>query len=214
MGNLFRLDSKFMQTLSTFGDYVFLNVLFLLCSVPIFTMGAARSALYRAMFEMQEGNGALYKKFFKAFKENFKAGTVLFLLKGIIIAFLTWSFWLVLNNNILPMQKFFAVAIVLFMVMVAMVASSFGPQVAMFNATVKEFIRNGMYIALSELWRALAVAVMDLAPIFFFLLDPALFMYLLPVWAFLYFSVTTNLAARLWKKPFDSYIRNAESQGK
>lgn len=214
MGNLFRLDSKFMQTLSTFGDYVFLNVLFLICSIPIFTMGAARSALYRAMFEMQEGNGALYKKFFKAFKENFKAGTVLFLLKGVIMALLAWSFWLVLKNDILPMRGFFGFSVAAFMVMIAMMSASFGPQVAMFNATVKEFIRNGIYIALSELWRALAVAVMDLAPIFFFLLDPALFMFLLPVWAFLYFSVTTNLAVRLWKKPFDSYIRNAEKQGK
>ena len=56
------------------------------------------------------------------------------------------------------------------------------------------------------------LAVIAAGAVLFFLLDPALFGALGPLWLFLYFSVTVNFSARLWKKPFDRYIKNAENQ--
>lgn len=210
MNQIFNINSKFMQTLMQVGDFILLNTLFLLGCVPLVTIGASKTALYRVMFEMQEGNGGLYKKFFKVYIRDILPSTVLFLLKNVVIAFLCWELWLIWNNDILPMRNFLLVAATLFLVGWSVVFSNMGAQICMFKSTLKEYLRNAVYITLSETWRALLVGIMDIFPVLFFLLDPALFGALGPLWLFLYFSVTTSFSAKLWKKPFDRYIKNAE----
>lgn len=214
MKQLFSLDSKFMQILMTVGDYIILNVLFLVCCVPIVTIGAARSALYRVMFEMLEDNGNLYKKFFKCFAKDIKTTLPVFLLKGGVTLFLCWDLWLIFNNKLPFSSALFMIAVLLFLLLWAVAFSSVGPQIALFKSSFKQYLLNGLYIAITQPWRALAVGVMDIFPIVFFLLDPVLMMVLGPVWFFLYFSVSTNVSARLWKKPFSQYIENAEKQEK
>ena len=43
---LFSYDSKLMQTLTFVADLILLNILYLLCCVPMFTIGAAQGALW------------------------------------------------------------------------------------------------------------------------------------------------------------------------
>ena len=52
MQGLFSIDSKFMQVLSRIYDIAVLNMLYLLTCLPIFTIGAATSALYAVCFRM------------------------------------------------------------------------------------------------------------------------------------------------------------------
>ena len=42
---LFSPDSKFMRAMSTLGDLMLLNLVFLLCCIPVVTVGAAVTAL-------------------------------------------------------------------------------------------------------------------------------------------------------------------------
>lgn len=49
MDQFFHSEGKIMQFLSTLADLVMLNLLTILCSLPIFTLGAAVTALYDAM---------------------------------------------------------------------------------------------------------------------------------------------------------------------
>ena len=44
--NIFSYESKLMQTLMVIGDYIILNLMFLVFSIPIFTIGAAQAGLY------------------------------------------------------------------------------------------------------------------------------------------------------------------------
>ncbi len=214
MKQLFSLDSKFMQILMTLGDYIILNVVFLVCCVPIVTIGAAKSALYRVMFEMMEDKGNLYKKFFKCYVKDLKTTLPLFLLKGGVTLFLCWDLWLIFNNKLPLSSALFVIAVFLFLLLWAVGFSSVGAQVALFQSSFKQYLLNGIYIAITQPWRALAVGAMDIFPIVFYLLDPVLMMVFGPLWLFLYFSVTVNLSARLWKKPFEGYIKNAEDQEK
>jgi len=76
MRKFFSFDSPLMQSLATVADYMLLNILFLICSIPIVTMGAAKTALYRVMFDMLEEKGNTFKRFFKAFASELKTITV------------------------------------------------------------------------------------------------------------------------------------------
>lgn len=85
-------DSKFMYYAFKFSDLVTLNILFIVCSLPILTIGASLSAMHYVLLGILRDNldhGIAYS-FFKSFRANFKQGTaiwLLYLLIGCIIAF-------------------------------------------------------------------------------------------------------------------------------
>ena len=83
---LFDLDNPVMRFLSRVADILTLNLLFVVCSIPVFTVGASITALYYCCFKMKdEEEGYLTRRFFKSFKENFKQATIMWL---ILLAFL------------------------------------------------------------------------------------------------------------------------------
>ena len=51
---LFDLDNPVMRFLSKVADVLTLNLLFLLCSIPVFTIGASTTALYYCFFKMKD----------------------------------------------------------------------------------------------------------------------------------------------------------------
>ena len=81
MSKLFSTDSLLWRALSKMTDLIWLNILFVVCSIPIFTIGASLSAMYSVTFKMTVGEeGAISQDFFKAFRENFKQATILWLI--------------------------------------------------------------------------------------------------------------------------------------
>lgn len=78
---LFSYDSPLSQTLLKLSWSCYLNLLWLLCSLPVFTMGASTTALYAVTLKIvQEKEGNLTAQFFRAFRENFRQATVLWLI--------------------------------------------------------------------------------------------------------------------------------------
>lgn len=78
---LFSSDSLLSKTLSLIGDIVTLHFIWLFCSLPVFTIGASTTALYYAMMKrIRTEEGYVAKNFMRSFKENFRQGTILWLL--------------------------------------------------------------------------------------------------------------------------------------
>ena len=62
-------DSGIMRVLSKICDIVCLNVLWLVCSLPIITIGASTTALYTVMLKLVKNEeGYIFKGFLHAFK--------------------------------------------------------------------------------------------------------------------------------------------------
>ncbi len=77
----FSYESRFSQLLLKLCYACYLNLLWFVCSIPIFTIGASTTALYYACLKIvrdEENNVAA--QFFHSFKENFKQATVLWLI--------------------------------------------------------------------------------------------------------------------------------------
>lgn len=55
MRKFFELDNPVSQFLGRMGDLIVLNVLFLVCSVPLVTIGASLTAMIKVIQEYQEG---------------------------------------------------------------------------------------------------------------------------------------------------------------
>ncbi|HCI73393.1 MAG TPA: hypothetical protein DHV42_02495, partial [Lachnospiraceae bacterium] len=78
---IFSLDNPVMRFLSRVADVMALNLLFIICSIPIITIGASLTAMYYCLFKIkEEEEGYLVKKFFHSFKQNFKQATLMWLI--------------------------------------------------------------------------------------------------------------------------------------
>ena len=82
-------DSMFNRFLFRIFDTLMLAVLTIVCSLPIFTIGAAVSALYDMMIKIVlDKDSSLFKSYFKSFKKNFVKGTLIWLICLAGIAFI------------------------------------------------------------------------------------------------------------------------------
>lgn len=92
MGDFFSSEGPLIGFLQKIGMLIVLSVLFLLCSLPLVTMGAAASALYYAVAKsVRRGRGYPTKEFFRAFKRNLKNGTVLTVIFGGLAALILYN---------------------------------------------------------------------------------------------------------------------------
>ena len=74
-------DSPFSQLLLKLCYACYLNLLWFICCIPIFTIGASTTALYYTTLKItREEDRSLTRMFFRSFRENFRQSTVLWLI--------------------------------------------------------------------------------------------------------------------------------------
>lgn len=75
---LFDPENGLWQTVAHVADTFGLSLCWLLCSLPLFTIGASTSALYSAVHHgIRRAQAGCYVRFFSAFKDNFKTALLL-----------------------------------------------------------------------------------------------------------------------------------------
>ena len=90
---IFNLDNPVMRFLGRIADLMLLNLLFIVCSLPIVTIGASLSAMYYCLFKIKdEEEGYIIKKFFHSFRDNLKQATAMWLIMLVFFAILFLEF--------------------------------------------------------------------------------------------------------------------------
>ena len=88
--NFLSYDSKFGQFFVKFFNGCYLNLLWFVCSLPIFTIGASTTALYYVTLKIAKGEEtSVTRMFFRSFRQNFRQSTVLWLIllaAGLLLA--------------------------------------------------------------------------------------------------------------------------------
>lgn len=81
LSGFFNYDNPVWRFIGKFGDLIILNVLWFVCSIPIFTIGASTTAVYYVTLKLaRNDDGYTIRSFFKSFKENFKQATIIWLI--------------------------------------------------------------------------------------------------------------------------------------
>ena len=79
--SIFSYESRFSQILFRFAYACILGMFWFVSSVPVFTVGAATTALYSVMLKVADNaEGNVIKQYWRAFKENFKQATQIWLI--------------------------------------------------------------------------------------------------------------------------------------
>lgn len=90
-------DSSFMRGLSDLTDAMWINILMMVTSIPIVTIGASLTAAHYAARHSLIGEGHVTSNYFKAFKSNFAESSLLWLIFGLTGALLVYS-WVFLRG--------------------------------------------------------------------------------------------------------------------
>ena len=162
MRRLLDINNPIMRFLTAMFDLMALSVLWVVFSLPIFTMGAASTALYSAAYHhVRKGEDYLWNSFFSAYKENFKRSTLTWLVALAILGFLGADA-LLLRSLILQGYSFgWFYGVTLALVVLALTWTVYlAAYAARFNGTVKEVLRYSFMLLRAHPVKMLCVMVL------------------------------------------------------
>lgn len=191
MKNLFDPDSKFMGFCQKFVQYFVMNLLWLLCCLPVFTAGSAAKAMYASLFAIRQEETWHAKDFFRAFRQDFGRTTVLWLLILLLGGALILDYFLVARMAFAGRMAVIGV-IFFFLFALAFFNSMVFPMLSQFPCTLRESVINGVLLSLAHLPKILLVTAMNLLPWGLWLVVPKLFWML----GFFWFTCGFALIAR------------------
>lgn len=205
MSKLFSMDSKFMRVMGRIGDLILLNFLFIMTSLPVVTIGASSVALYTVCFRLgtdrEEGTT---KSYFKAFVQNFKQATILWLLLFFCLAtaLINTLFFLVMPNALRYVSILFGI---LFLLALFILTYIF-PLMSQFESKKKPLFLNSLIMSMGYLPRTVLMAALNAFPWVLLSIDMYHFLYGSMIWFMIYFSGIAYLNSRILRKVFAPYM--------
>lgn len=210
MGKLFDLDSPFMRLLNRIADLMIMNFIVAVCCIPIFTAGAAFTAMHYVFLKIVRGEeGYLVRGFFKSFKQNFKQATILWLLMLLLIAILGGDFWIMAYSG-LHFPKALIIILMALSIVLVMVGVYIFPVLSRFENTIRNTLKNAFCMAVLHLPRTLLMVVLMALPfiVLYFSTYAGIFVILFGI------SVPAYLSALLYSgifKKFEPAVEAAAS---
>ncbi len=150
--DFFRADGPIYGFMSRLWDMVKLNACWLLCSLPIVTMGAATTAAFHVTMKMVDNQeGYIGKSFFKAFRENLKQGSIMgcLLLVAAYAVYLDAELWRVYDSPL-----FFTIFVLSAYVVITGFLYAFA-LLARYQNTVINTLRNSFGISMRYFFRTI-----------------------------------------------------------
>ena len=86
MNNIFNPDNKFFSFMGRVADLMILNLLCIVCCIPVFTAGPAIAAMYYITLKMARNEILCGKGFFHSFKQNLKQGIVIQIIMLLLVS--------------------------------------------------------------------------------------------------------------------------------
>ncbi len=161
--NLFNPESGLMITMSRITDVIFLSIFWLMCCIPVVTVGASFAALYDATYRVfRENEKNTWKRFFSTFRDNWKGGivpTILFLLAGAGLMKAVITLWNLAVAGSLSWMMFSALAFVA-MVILGILSVMF-PMLSRFENSFAALVKNTVFLSLANLPRTMVLGILN-----------------------------------------------------
>ena len=214
MNKLFDLNSPLMRVLSRMADLVFISVLWVICCIPIITIGPATAAMYHVTLKLvRKDEIRVTTCFFQGFKSNFKQGVILniiFMVVGIVILL---DYFIMLNAEgtagMLTSTCFFVMGIWLLCIMFYAY-----PLQAQFYNPIRRTLMNAAILSMQKFPNTVIVFLLNMLPVILLLVsvDTMKFVILTaPFWIVLAPGLAAYLCSKRFVKLFDPYV-NPENE--
>ena len=175
-------DNVVMRAIGKIGDLICLNVLWLICCIPVITIGASTTALYTVMLKLvRNEEGYIFRGFFKAFKSNFKQSTIIWII--LLLLGIVWTVDFRLAGlmpgtvGIVLSAIFLALGFMLLSVLIYIF-----PLTARYENGIKATFKNALILAVAKLPYTFLMVLITVAAVFASLWSTFTLMFSLPLW--------------------------------
>lgn len=209
MNRLFSLEGRLFQILSRITDLILLNVLWLITSLPVITIGASTTALYSVTLKMVRNEESyIAQSYLRSFRQNLRQSTAVWL--GFLLAASVLYYDYYICGLIGEQASAHAGSLLknLIGILALFLAGGFCylfPVLARFHNTSIGTVKNAFLMALAHLPYTAALLLLLFAPVLLMLRYPALMIAGIFFYLFIGAALTALAASWLLRRVFDRY---------
>lgn len=203
-------DNAFFDFMGRIGDIVILNVLFLLTSIPIVTVGMSATALYQVLFRRMRGE-CVYpaREYMEACRKEWKGATKIWLFFLLTGALLLFDIFYAENLPDILAGAIGCITTVWYAVLCYVF-----PLQARFENNMKDVLKNALLLAVKYIPYTLIIAILNAIPFICILMGVFPTMMAMPLYCFIGFGLTARINVifldRIFKAAMNDGGRNNE----
>jgi len=200
INSLFSPNNVFFRFMGRISDLMILNFLWIICSIPIITIGASTTALYDTTLKLiDETEGYLFKNFLKSYKQNFKKATIIWI--GVLFIFfiigVNLAFWIQFKS----ITGYITVSIMLFMLFLFLFTEIYlFPILSKFNKSIKDTVKYAFILSMKYLPYSLIIMVISSIFIVLTVIFPFTILFMIFVGVAFYAYISSYLFGIIFKK--------------
>ena len=207
MGRFFNMDNKFFVFMGRLADLCMLNILCIICCLPVVTAGASLTALYYVTMKMVRNEESyIFRSFFKSFKQNFRQATVinLIMLAAAALLYLDTRITKAMAD---PVGKILAMIFALFTMIYLIILLYLYPVLAKFYNSIKNTFKNALLMGIRHLpYTFLMLAVCTSPLLILFIPSFQVQMFLILVLILIGPALAAYCNSHFFVRIFDKYI--------
>ncbi len=213
MNRIFNMDNKFFVFMGRVADLIILNLVCLVCCIPIITIGASLTALYYVTLKMVRNEESyIIKSFFKSFRENFKQSTIINVI--MLVTAVMLFFDLNISRNLEGMlSQVLTCIFIAFSFLYFLVFLYIYPLQSKFYNTIKNTFSNSILMAIRHLPYTVIMIIISLIPVAVLFIPDARIQATMMMLVFLMgISTISYLNSKFFVKIFDNYIPDEKEE--
>lgn len=206
---LFDPNNPLMRSMSKVADIIILNILFMVCSIPVVTIGPALTALHCVTMKLvRDEEGGIIKDFFQSFRLNFRQALTIHLIMLAVAAVLFIDIYFVLySKNDLGAMAYILFGVAAFLGVIGVLTLLYVyPVLAKFDNPTGRTMVLAFTLAIRHLPTTIVLAIITAIPILAMMIpheSVIAFIYLMLIFGF---SAVAMAQASFLRKVFDQYI--------
>lgn len=188
------IDNPFFNFMGRLADIVLLNLLFLVCSLPVITIGASLAALYQSCDDMPEGEFiSAFRNFFGTFRKQFKKSIriwLVFLATGCLLIFDILFLGGTGGRNVWSVV---GIGVGCLFVLWEMIFCYIFPVVLKKGGGVMEMSKESMLLAVRNFPYTIIMALLNMIPLLSFILGGRILISAIPIYLLFGFGLTAYI---------------------
>ena len=195
---MFNYENPVWQFMGRIADLMILNAIFIIFSLPIFTIGAACTGMYYCLLKIVRGEDTyVWRDFWTSFKRNFKQATIIWLILIPFLAILSIDVLMWYNDPTL-LPKALKITTIIVICIVLAIAIYVFPILSHFDNTTSNTLKNAFLVSVINLPYTIYFMVLLLLPVLILYIDPRFIM----LDILMGFSLPALLATFGWNRIF------------
>ena len=197
-------DTPAAVLLRLLADLMIVNIIAVICSFGVITVGASISAMYAVLFqrERDEGTVAVIRTFFKAFVKNFPKATALELILILVVGVCAGDMWFAVNSEQPIRTVYVAVGTIIGLLALVLFIMAF-PQQSIYRNSIFNYLKNGLALALCAPGHVLLALAAWIVPWALALTDMDILVHFGVIYMVWGLSLPAWCTVKLLKKVFD-----------